>query len=241
MPGKTKPNSKNPRMKLTTSAALLIASLAMASVSQAALFITNGNFEGLPAADNSTDITGWYDYDAGNFWEQSWLEAVDVPDGAGLALAGGGFVGSSWAYQEIGTSDGFPTMTISFDYGSFQDAGSPRDLGVRWSAYIITGGFVPGQNIDINGASGVTLLDTAEISALGVGVGANAGPASLQLDISGAGNQTIYLRVSNFTPTTNANDNGYLWVDNISVAAIPEPSGVLLLGMAGLAVMKRRR
>lgn len=228
-------------MKPTTSVILLIASLGMATVSQAALFITNGNFEGSPAADNSTDITGWYDYDAGNFWEQAWLEGVDVPDGAGLALAGGGFVGSSWAYQEIGTSDGAPTMTISFDYGSFQDAGNVRDLGVRWSAYIITGGFVPGQNLDINGAAGVTLLDTAEISALAVGTGANAGPASLDLDISGAGGQTIYLRVSNFTPTTNANDNGYLWVDNISVAAVPEPSGVLLLGMAGLVVMKRRR
>ncbi|RYD20302.1 MAG: hypothetical protein EOP88_15545, partial [Verrucomicrobiaceae bacterium] len=63
-------------MKSKISAAFLIASFGMVGVSQAALFITNGNFEGLPAADNSTDITGWYDYDAGNFWEQAWLEGV---------------------------------------------------------------------------------------------------------------------------------------------------------------------
>lgn len=220
---------------------LLVASFGMGTASQAALSISNGNFSDLPVADNSTDITGWYDYDGGNFWEQSWLEGGDVPDGFALALAGGGFTGNPWAYQGIGVVDGEPFMSVTFDYGSFADAGNNRDMGVMWSAYIITGAFTPGQNTDIHGATGVVMLDSVMTSSLGVTPGSNAGPSTVVLDLSGAGSQTVYLRVTNFSPTTTADDNGYLWVDNISVASVPEPSGLMMLGLAGVALVKRRR
>ncbi|RYD49516.1 MAG: PEP-CTERM sorting domain-containing protein, partial [Verrucomicrobiaceae bacterium] len=190
---------------------------------------------------NGTDITDWFDYDSGNFWEQAWLEGVDVPDGFALALAGGGFTGNPWAYQSIGVTDGQPLMTVTFDYGSFADAGNNRDLGVTWSAYIITGSFTPGQNVDIHNALGVTLLDSVMTSSLGVLPGTNAGPTTLTLDVSAAGSNTVYLRVTNFTPTTTQGDNGYLWVDNVSVAVIPEPSAALLLGAGALVMAKRRK
>jgi hypothetical protein len=228
-------------MKTNTLITFLLASLSMEAVTHAALSITNGDFESLPANDNSTDISEWYDYDAGNFWEQSWLEGVDVPDGFALALAGGGFTGNPWAYQSIGVVDGEPFMSVTFNYGSFADAGNSRDMGVIWSAYIITGAFAPGQNTDIHGAAGVVLLDSVMTSSLGVAPGASAGPSTVVLDLSGAGSQTVYLRVTNFSPTTTADDNAYLWVDNVSVASVPEPSGVLMLGLAGLALAKRRQ
>lgn len=213
--------------------------LGSGGIAQAALAITNGDFSVAPSSDNQADITGWYDYDSGNFWEQSWLESGDTPFGPALAMAGGGFLGRAWAYQAIGTADGASTLTVRFDYGSFADATVNRDLGVSWSVYAVTGAFVPGQNVDVSGAAGVTLLDTVAVSSLAVAPGGNAGTATVALNLSAAAGSQLYLRVSNFSPTTNANDNGYLWVDN--VALVPEPSVALLAGLAGMGALRRRR
>jgi hypothetical protein len=216
----------------------------MCAGSQAALVVNNGNFE-TGASDNATDINGWFDYDAGNFWEQAWLESGDTPDdyGAALALAGGGFLGNAWAYQGIGTADGATSLQVTFDYGSFQDAGNNRDLGVYWEVYAVTGSFTPGQNSDIAASGEATLLDTQFASSLQVAPGAKAGITTVTLDLSTAGASQLYLRVANYSPTNNTGDNGYLWVDNVSIAAVPEPGTVAMLiaGACTLAFFRRRK
>ncbi|MEK7954416.1 glycoside hydrolase family 127 protein [Luteolibacter soli] len=198
-----------------------VAFAAACSIAHGGLTLTNGNFESLPASDNRTDITGWYDYDAANFWEQAWLEGIDTPDdyNFSLAMAGDGNAGKPWAYQAIGTADGATTLKVTFDYGSFADATNLRNLGVTWKVYAVTGSFTPGQNVDINGASGVTLLSSGSASAMQVAPGAKVGLTTVDLDVSNAGTRQLYLRVSNFSPTTNSNGNGYLWVDQVSISA----------------------
>jgi len=203
----------------------IAAMFAACSSAHGTLALANGNFETAPATDNNTDITGWYDYDSGNFWEQAWLEGIDTPDdyNFSLALAGAANTGKPWAYQAIGTADGASTLKVTFDYGSFADAGNSRDLGVTWKVYAVTGSFTPGQNIDINNAPGVTLVASASTSKLQIAPGAKAGIVTLDLDLTNAGASQLYLRVSNFSPTNTNNDNGYLWVDQVSIATVMLP------------------
>lgn len=210
-----------------------------ATATNAALSITNGDFSA--DAAQTHNVTGWYDTvtaDAPSWWQTTWAGPTVSPNGTsvlGLSYMGGT---TNWAYQSIGTnSDSLATITIGFDAGSFTDAwGDPRDLGITVSVYKTDGTFIPGDNTDIDGAAGVTLLDSFNWSQL-VERGVMVTGIEGILDISGAtSTDELFLRFENF-----AGANGEPWtaVDNISI--IPEPGAALLGGLGLLGLLRRRK
>jgi hypothetical protein len=214
--------------------------LALATPSAfAALTITNGDFSADATLTNN--VTGWFDRGTtGQYWESTWAGPDVSPNGTSvLGLSWNG--GPNWAYQSIGTkSTGDSSMTVGFDVGSFTDAGGNRDLGVTFSLYKSDGSFVPADNTDVAGASGITLVGSYDIMSSGVAPGAMVtGLTTGSFDLSGVTtSDALYLRVVNYAGTT-----GEPWtaVDNITMTVIPEPGAALLGGLGLLALLRRRR
>lgn len=235
-------------------------SIALAPAAGAALAITNGNFEdlsGFVQADpgTSANVTGWYSVTTGSFWQNTWHDTRDpeVPtdlqsgfSGEGAAAfsgaAGGGQpsgTNGSWLYQSIGTADVSITMLpIRFDWGDFGNInGGTRDLGMTVSVYESNGTFVAGNNTDVNGASGVTLLDSVSLSMAAV-----SGPSKLvlgqvaNLDLTGHTGGELFLRFNNWDAGA---DTPWLMLDNVAI--VPEPSVALLGGLGILGLLRRRR
>lgn len=223
-------------MKKTFASVLSVAFSATAA--HAALSITNGDF----AADatQTQNVTGWYDRGAtGNWWESTWAGPTVSPNGTSVLGLSYMFATSNWAYQGIGTnSDSATSITVGFDAGSFTDAAGSRDLGVTVSLYKTDGSFVPGDDVDIAGAAGVTLLDSFSWTAL-VAPGAMVTGITDSLDLSGASStDQLFLRFVNFAGAT-----GEPWtaVDNITISPVPEPGAALLGGLGVFGLMRRRR
>ena len=118
-------------MKLLPSLRVLVASfIGIFSMAQAAIQVTNGDFEsGAPPAPSDTgDVLQWFDANPTQFFTASWLKnGGDSPNGTAIvamsAVAATTTVNGSgtpaYVYQAIGTADGATSLTISFQWGSF--------------------------------------------------------------------------------------------------------------------------
>lgn len=230
---------------------------------QAALSVSNGDFE-TGIADESTvaTVNGWFSVTTGNFYDNTWQDtrnaAVPTDSQSGFsgqaAAAFSGNAGNnqpsglngSWLYQSIGTDATVGSFDVIFDWGDFGDInGNLRDLGMTVSIYESDGSFVAGDNVNINGASGVTLLDSASISLL-----KTAGPANklvlnqtVNLNVSSQTGGELFLRFNNWDAGA---DSPWLMLDNVqiaNVAPVPEPSSSILggLGLAALLVFRRNK
>jgi hypothetical protein len=227
--------------------------MALVPMGQATLLITNGDFEGgIPDGVHQANVgSPWYDYDnpvnPGNFWENAWqisIDSISPNDTAVLALSafaadatvdGAGLNG--YAYQSIGISEGESELILGFDWGSFDDAPGPRDMGITMSILQSDGTFVPAENTDILGAAGTTLIDQLTQTQLAVPISGIFNEV-WTFDLSSAtSGQELFLRVNNVDPSP---DQAWVFVDNIVV--IPEPTTFSLMALvgAGLLLMRRR-
>ena len=211
--------------------------LCISGAAQAGLMITNGDFETDAPASNVTDVVGWYDTqntDAA-WWVATWYGPTVSPTGTSVMGLSYMNTTSNWAYQSIGYNDeGLTEVAISFEVGSFTDAGSARDLGVTLSIYKSDGSFVAAEASDITGASGITLVDTIDILSESVVAGSVVSYTKV-LSLAGTtANDELYLRISNYAGAV-----GEPWtaIDNVSI--VPEPATLLLLTAGGL--MARRK
>lgn len=202
----------------------------LAQAGMAALTITNGNFdEGIPDQVHQADVAApWYDFSSANFWENAWqisIDGISPNDTPVLALSafaadetvdGAGLNG--YAYQNIGTADGASEVTLLFDWGSFDDANGPRDLGITFSILESDGTFVPDDGLDILGASGVTLIDQQSATQVDVPI-SQMFSDKWTFDLSSAGTGDLFLRINNFeTAAGAAGDESWVAVDNVRIA-----------------------
>jgi hypothetical protein len=101
------------------------------------------------------------------------------------------------------------------------------------SVFASDGTFVLSDAVDIYGAVGVTLLDSASYVALGT---VDEIFSVVALNISGAKpGDELFLRFNNYKAVSGADPGPVL--DNVRI--IPEPSTMILVGLSALLLRKR--
>lgn len=192
-----------------------------------AMSITNGDFEANPTQTNN--VADWFDTvtaNTSNWWETTWAGPNVSPNGTSVMGLSYMFTTPNWAYQSIGVNnEGYGVILISFDCGSFTDAGGLRNMGVTVSVYQSDGTFVGADNVDIDGAAGVTLIDSASVTSGALAAGEEV-RLSVTLNLSEANvSDALFLRFVNFST-----GSGEPWVaiDNVTLevptVSLPSPA-----------------
>jgi hypothetical protein len=200
-------------------------------------FSNNGSFEFgsspppllFSGSNTSSVVTGWLLFGSNGQYPR-WNDDEDAQNGnryISLRSNGGAGAGSSSA-----TIDGYQISHTPFDIGqlyelSFWAAGGPAQNNFIRAA-IGTGTSLLQTDID------VTDYTSAEFGALN---GLEWNRYTIPFT---ATDSTIYMSVA--SPQSTA--GGYqsvVYLDNFSIVAVPEPSGVLLVLTAGLVLGTRRR
>ncbi len=239
------------RMKNLYSIGTLAALSLLSPAAFGALAITNGDFE-TGGGNNIDDVTSWFDNSNGTFWQGTWQTnaATITPNDTNVVILGSYESGAiqsttsanvndgNYLFQSIGTADGALLLPLSFDFGQPNDDNGGRTLGITVGIYAYDGlgGFTPGNNTDVRGATGVTLLDSMSFTYDSVNLDDQIFTQLATLDISSAGTQELFLRFSNYRP---ADTQSWSALDNITI--VPEPTAALLGGLGLLGLLRRRR
>ncbi len=209
-----------------------------------AMTITNGDFE-TGGGENITDVTGWYDNNTTGFWEDAWQTNASsiTPNGTNVVVfcswdtVDGDPLAGSYLYQSIGTSAGESSIMIGFDWGCPDDVAAGRHDALTVAAFASDGTFIADDLLDVRGAAGVTLLDSASYDYIALGTDGEIFPVVVTLDLSGANaGDEIFLRFNNYLPEVGADPWPVL--DNVHI--VPEPATLALLGLGGLLMRKRK-
>ena len=214
--------------KLITMLAVLGIVFALAPAAVAGLSITNGNFEAdaIGGSQDFADVAGWYESDADAFWSKPWFKegndsfkgtAVVAFSGlsVGPAIDGAGLLGG-YLYQNIGSADGAVEVQIGFQTSTFLN-GPIKDYGITVTILQTDGTFVPGEEVDILGAAGVTVIDQQTAFYTGAAA-AGVKDDVWTLDLSSAGAGDLYLRLNFYHGAVN--DEPFIHMDNVAIVAI---------------------
>lgn len=117
-------------------------------------------------------------------------------------------------------------MTVSFEWGNFSGAAG-RNLGVTVLILESDGSFVPEEEMDVLGASGVRVVGQQSIEMLNAADGQTSAD-EFKFSLSGVGvNKTLFLRFNNYDPSGSNND--WVALDNVSVSATSRPRPALFI------------
>lgn len=234
---------------------------AMSTGAQAALSITNGDFQDPALADGGIEfaVTDWFESntDASNFNEFTYFNSAHfaAEHTSGMLGLGGGNSGdrAGYVYQAIGTraaGDNFVTINADYFKRHHPSTGQSRMFGTMDFEFF-SGNFTGADGTAI---TGLNSLGSIEVTALELGfddtdvnLAEYANYTSEAVSLAGANvGDTIWIKVDSSTAGLVSGPLQYNpWVDNMSVAtsaaAVPEPSSAALLGLGGLALILRRR
>ena len=223
--------------------------LGLAADARADVSMANGNFES-SGTDFSTGgfaqgIPGWGEWNNNSgFPEFSDFLIIGAAHGAyldGQTAGIGRRVPYSYTpgylYQEIGTSGGKPRIHVdglNFWRNDLSNQHGPLDVSLYW--------LPAGHGFSFaevgNDIAGVGTLVSTFTAADPAGVNATT-PFSFDYNVSSlASNARLFLRLR------PGIDNRFAFVDNLSASAVPEPTGLALLGfgsVAGLLVWRIRK
>ena len=223
-------------MKTTILLAIGIALAAVTPSSQAALQVVNGDFTSGITDVNQGDVADpWYDANPANFWEAAWHINHDQPlmsDGyTPLVIFSASELGGVYLYQNIGVrSEAEVALPLSFELGSFRDTADIRSGALTISIFQ-SDSFVGANDVDV-ATSGATLIDSAVVTTGDL----NPGDSVLR-------SATLNLASANLTdPLFLHFDMAGEWIGMDNVQIVPEPStfAIVGLGLAVLAVRRRR-
>jgi MYXO-CTERM domain-containing protein len=224
-----------------------------ATATNAALTVTNGNFE-TGGGNNIDNVTSWNDYNS-SFWHGAWVTNASAitPNGTNVVVLGSNDNSAttiatisanvndgSYLYQSIGTAAGATSLQVNFDFGQPDDDNGGRTLGMTVGIYAYDGlgGFTAADNTDVRGASGVSFLGAQSFTYNSVNLNDQIFAQIATISLSGAGTQELFLRFNNYRP---ANTQSWSVIDNVTITPIPEPAAALLGGLGLLGLLRRRR
>lgn len=228
-----------------------VAALLVSPAAHGVVVLANGDFQNGGNVTNIEDVPDWFDSNTGAFFEQAWISSHVAPNSTNNVIFSSfesddfgtptsNVNDGSWIYQSIGTADAATELEVGFDWGTPTDDGGGRHIGITVGVYAYdgVGGFVGADGTDVRGGAGVTLLDFQSFEILSTTGGGQSVSDVANLDLTGAGGQELFLRINGFVAGTT---ESWPWVDNVSVAAVPEPSIALLGGLGILGLLRRRR
>ena len=221
----------------------------LSTQSHAALVpIANGDFEtgvayNLSGITDSTTGSGadWFESATGNFRDV----IANSSDGAFAAqFQGTGNIhvqngSDNYIYQSLGVLGSETAATFTFD--ALERAQANGDFTVDIELFASTT-FTGVNGTDVEGAAGVTALGSGTFQFTSdANLATNEdvfGATIANVSLAGAGvGDTIWVKISTPRPGGDATMN----IDNLSVGYVPEPGSLALLGLGGLALLRRRR
>lgn len=204
-------------------ASCVIVGLSVAPFARANL-LTNGNFESMP--NFGSGVSGDSGYSA--------LTGSQIP---GWTIASGRaatvhntvlYPTISGAYSINMDGEGFGGNNADLSQSFTSILGTAYTLEFDWQGWVNNTPFLD-----------VSVMDSVSATTLAHGnYGFSATLHHESFTFIGTGN-ALELRVKE-SPQSGFNDNTFI-VDNFSVQAVPEPSSLLLLGLGGGALLRRRR
>lgn len=150
----------------------------------------------------------------------------------GRALSMMGYA-NKWAQQTLAGVEAsqFTQYTVDFLSGMRPFGDDPWDVDVRVSIWDITNDVeLGGQTITFSYNGTPTALEEIPFTAK---------QAIINVDTSGLSNEAVALRFTHATATGSFTRTAL--VDNVSMTAIPEPASLVLLGLGGLLMLRRRQ
>lgn len=186
--------------------------LSIASMASA-LSITNGDFEVLGIRE---DVPDWFEE------EGTYLRLLYSPTSTRyMGMADD----DCWAYQSIGyNTEGVPALQIQYDIGAVeggwaQEPVIPRDLVLTVSIYESDGSFTGSDDVDIEGARGVTLIDSVSVSYPAMEVGKYI-TDSVTLQYIGSTSGELFLRFKNEGDGVSGTEDRFA-IDSVQIAELP--------------------
>ena len=221
------------KQALYTLSALLLASAASASITSG---IENGDF-------SNDGLTGGFQVPIAD-WGQTggtFLEARDADMGTTQDPgdpAAGIEASDAYIFQEFGVHDTSNELfEVSMFTGMTDDRPGTADLDIQlWYG-------TAGQSGSSLTGTLLEAVDFTEMETAG-GTVAGSGTVTVQIGTTGVATsgQSLYLVVLAEDMVTNGGNTAQLFVDGITLTAIPEASSfALLAGLCGLASVKLRR
>jgi len=156
-----------------------------------------------------------------------------APDGTAVA---------SGVEHNFEFNDGDGRLDLTF---AAVDATGFTDVGVSFNYWITDTGYETGDTFSAmlsDGSGSVSIFSWDDV-ALEANVSADDGTANWGL-MSIGNVETLGLDLSNLILTISVDNNSgseNIFVDNINVSGVPTPGALALMGIAGLAGMRRRR